>query len=161
MLPAIVRCSWCGCAYSLDEPLWECPSHGSPLEVRPDFSGLGLGTTADLLAGETPVTQGAGRYSRLIPVDSDQAVSMGEGCTPVVRLSRLGSELGLGRLYAKLEYFSPPGSFKDRGTAVLLTKTRELGVKRLLVRKNSIDPREAVMVAVTGVGLKDTSVLNR
>jgi len=47
-------------------------------------------------------------------------------------LKALGKRLGLSRLYAKLEYFSPTGSFKDRGATVMVTKARDLGVKRLV-----------------------------
>jgi threonine synthase len=75
---------------------------------------------------------GLWRYAPLIPVDESGAVSTGEGGTPVVALKKLGSALGLDRLYAKLEYFSPTGSFKDRGTTVLATRAKELGVTRLV-----------------------------
>ncbi len=55
-------------------------------------------------------------------------LSLGEGETPLVELCRLGRELGLGRLWAKLEYQSPTGSFKDRGSAVLVSAAVEDGI---------------------------------
>ncbi|MEX2377545.1 MAG: pyridoxal-phosphate dependent enzyme [Dehalococcoidia bacterium] len=55
-------------------------------------------------------------------------LSLGEGATPLVELRRLGRELGLGRLWAKLEFESPTGSFKDRGSAVLVSAAVEDGV---------------------------------
>ncbi len=44
-----------------------------------------------------------------------ERISLGEGRTPVVALRRIARELGLGGLWAKLEYQAPTGSFKDRG----------------------------------------------
>jgi len=43
------------------------------------------------------------------------------GKTPLVRFSRLESELSLGaEILAKLEYFNPAGSVKDRAAAQML-----------------------------------------
>ncbi len=57
------------------------------------------------------------------------AVSLGEGGTPVVRLDGLCGRLGLGSLWAKLESSNPTGSFKDRGTAVMVSALAEHGVR--------------------------------
>jgi threonine synthase len=54
-------------------------------------------------------------------------ISLGEGNTPCLHLERTGAGLGLRRLYAKVEYANPTGSFKDRGTAVMLSMVREMG----------------------------------
>ena len=50
----------------------------------------------------------------------------------MVRLSALGDRLGLAHLYAKLEYFAPTGSFKDRGATAMVTQALALGVTRLV-----------------------------
>ncbi len=55
-------------------------------------------------------------------------MSLGEGDTPVIELPRAAEELGLARLWAKLEFESPTGSFKDRGSSVLISVARERGV---------------------------------
>jgi threonine synthase len=39
---------------------------------------------------------------------------------------RLGRELGMTRLFLKLEYTCPSGSFKDRGSSLLLSKAKEI-----------------------------------
>ena len=57
--------------------------------------------------------------------------SMGEGRTPCVPLNRLGAKLQLPRLYAKLEHLNPTGSFKDRGSAVLVSALAEYGVREV------------------------------
>ena len=51
------------------------------------------------------------------------AVSLGEGQTPLVRASALGRDV-----YFKCEYSNPTGSFKDRGTATLISFLRSRGV---------------------------------
>ena len=59
-------------------------------------------------------------------------VSLGEGNTPVVPLPTIADSLGLTSLYAKLEFSAPTGSFKDRGTAVMLSVAREFGVDEIV-----------------------------
>ena len=55
-------------------------------------------------------------------------VDLGQGSTPSVSLERLASELGIASLSAKLEFCSPTGSFKDRGSAVLVSAAVEEGI---------------------------------
>lgn len=127
-------CSQCGCTLSPDEPFWSCPSCGGVLEIRLDLSGLSrLSRTERLqaVAGDRAI-RGLWRHSAVLPVNVGDPISMGEGDTPLVHLRVLGHRLGLPRLYAKLEFFSPTCSFKDRGTTVMVTKARDLGVKRLV-----------------------------
>jgi threonine synthase len=68
-----------------------------------------------------------------LPIDDPLAInSLGEGDTPLVLLEKTGESLGLNTLWAKLEFMSPTGSFKDRGSAVLTTMGRELGVTEFI-----------------------------
>ena len=53
------------------------------------------------------------RYGAMLPVK--RRVSLGEGMTPLVQTTVNGH-----RFHAKLEYLNPTGSYKDRGTAVLV-----------------------------------------
>ncbi|MBL7042630.1 MAG: pyridoxal-phosphate dependent enzyme [Pirellulaceae bacterium] len=69
-----------------------------------------------------------GALPRLPMDDRSTANSLGEGDTPLVSLGRTAEELGLRSLWAKLEFMAPTGSFKDRGSAVLTTMGRDLGV---------------------------------
>ena len=55
----------------------------------------------------------------------DEKITLGEGDTPLIELRRTGSKLGLGALYAKLEFASATGSFKDRGSAALMSAAVE------------------------------------
>ncbi|OPH11589.1 threonine synthase, partial [Azospirillum brasilense] len=63
------------------------------------------------------------RYRASLPLDVARPISMGEGCTPLVQ-----KEWGAHRPYFKLEWFHPTGSFKDRGTTVMLSVLRQQGV---------------------------------
>ncbi|GBD11399.1 Threonine synthase [bacterium HR23] len=81
-------------------------------------------------AGEGP---GIWRWRNAFPLAPDlPPVSLGEGNTPLIPLERAGEAAGCSRLWAKLEYLNPTGSFKDRGSALLLSALKALGVQRLI-----------------------------
>lgn len=134
MSTTALLCSQCRERLSLGDLLWGCPSCGGLLEIQLDLSDLAAATKTDLLklAKGDLARRGLWRYGAIIPVSAVDPVSMGEGNTPVVPLKAMGRRLGLPRLYGKLEFFSPTCSFKDRGTTVMVTKARELGVGRLV-----------------------------
>jgi threonine synthase len=74
------------------------------------------------------------RYRDLLPVGAGtEPVSLGEGGTPLLRLSRVGSEVGLPELYLKDESRNPTWSYKDRLAAVGVTKAREVGAEVVVV----------------------------
>ena len=56
------------------------------------------------------------------------SIELGQGNTPTVPLESLCSELGIAALSAKLEFLSPTGSFKDRGSALLMAVAAAEGV---------------------------------
>jgi threonine synthase len=65
----------------------------------------------------------------LLPVEHpEQAITLGEGNTPLVRSERLAAALGLRELWFKYEAANPTGSYKDRIAAVALTRVREQGL---------------------------------
>ncbi|HSK51697.1 MAG TPA: threonine synthase [Clostridia bacterium] len=73
------------------------------------------------------------RYRDFLPVtDATPAITLGEGFTPLVHLERLGSELGLHNLYAKVEGQNPTGSFKDRGMVLAVAKAVEAGARAII-----------------------------
>ncbi len=68
------------------------------------------------------------RYRKLLPLpEGAEPVSLGEGWTPIVSLELAGRPLQL-----KLEFLAPSGSFKDRGTSVLVSALRALGVGQVV-----------------------------
>lgn len=72
------------------------------------------------------------KFSDFLPLNEiKKEFSLGEGATPMVRLTELSRSLELDEVYAKNEAQNPTGSFKDRGTSVAIQKLRELKVTRV------------------------------
>ena len=67
------------------------------------------------------------RYHRALPIDIREPVSLGEGCTPLVRRRFRGHDA-----WFKLEWFMPTGSFKDRGASVMISLLRQQGIGEIL-----------------------------
>ena len=68
----------------------------------------------------------------LIPLlDSVNLINMGQGNTPIIKLNSLSKEFDL-NIYAKLEYMNPTGSFKDRGSSMMISALREFGIKEIV-----------------------------
>ncbi|WP_407149800.1 pyridoxal-phosphate dependent enzyme [Bradyrhizobium sp. ORS 86] len=104
--------------YSLDVPRW-CSDEGTPLLVTP-LPGI---SRDEIDRG----TRSLWRYRAALPLEISKPITMGEGCTPVVE--KAWGEL---RPHFKLEWFNPTASFKDRGTTVMLSFLRQLGVDAVL-----------------------------
>ncbi|MFE1600464.1 threonine synthase [Methylobacterium sp. ID0610] len=107
-----------GGRYPLEVPRW-CSDERRPLLVTP---GPGIGRD-EIARG----TRSLWRYGAALPVAIDDPISLGEGCTPLVQ--RPWGDL---RPVFKLEWFNPTGSFKDRGTTVMLSFLRQLGIDAVL-----------------------------
>jgi threonine synthase len=72
------------------------------------------------------------RYGEYLPISGKTpSVNLEEGSTPLVRLGRLGDELGI-ELWAKLEGCNPSGSFKDRGMVLAVAKALEDGARAIV-----------------------------
>jgi threonine synthase len=67
------------------------------------------------------------RYAAALPLAFSDPVTLGEGCTPLVRSNWHGASA-----LFKLEWFAPSGSFKDRGASVMVSLLREQGINRIL-----------------------------
>src|SRR5262249_16336342 len=67
------------------------------------------------------------RYAASLPLAVGNPITLGEGCTPLVRRAIDGLEA-----YCKLEWMMPTGSFKDRGAAVMLSVLRQQGIDAVL-----------------------------
>jgi threonine synthase len=71
------------------------------------------------------------RYHPVLPAPLEEAVTLGEGFTPLLHLKRLGRDLGLGNLWVKDEGQNPTGSFKARGMSAAVTMACKLGAEKL------------------------------
>jgi threonine synthase len=69
------------------------------------------------------------RFFDLLPLhDPEQLLDLGQGGTPCVHAERLGADLGLERLFLKVESHNPTGTTKDRMAAVVLSMFWQLGI---------------------------------
>lgn len=104
---------------------------GRPLWVRYDLARVRARVSPQDFLPRPPFLW---RYRELLPLPADQeAVTLGEGMTPLLPCGRLGQELGLERLSIKDEGQLPTGSFKSRGMAVAVSMARHLGLSRLAI----------------------------
>ena len=117
-----LRCTECRISHAADMASLQCIACGAPLEVEYD------GTAS-------PTPQPARWTGAAIPLplhDAGALLNLGEGGTPCVELPGIGRMLGLQRLIAKLESLNPTGSFKDRGSAVMVSVAKERGVTEMV-----------------------------
>jgi threonine synthase len=130
-----------GRLYPLEAPRWRSDD-GLPLMITP-LAGIGRG---DIVAERRSLW----RYAAALPFPILDPVTMGEGCTPLVERRWDGA-----RALFKLEWFSPTGSFKDRGASVMISALRQQGVARLLEDSSGNGGAAiAAYAAAGGIGAK-------
>jgi len=99
------RCSNCGRDYPREGLPFRCPVCGGHYDL------------SDPLRYSPIQAPGLGRYLSSFPLPPGaRLLSLGEGGTPLI-----GVEIEGKRVHFKCEYLNPTGSFKDRGTAVLVS----------------------------------------
>ncbi len=112
-------CFDCGKSYSADDARWRCDCGGY---LNLEYDNLNIDFD---LKNSLP---GLWRYKHLLPIkEENDIVSFGEGFTPLIKENIFGRNV-----YLKLEYLFPSGSYKDRGSTVLLSKVKELGIGEIV-----------------------------
>jgi threonine synthase len=130
--PTGLRCIRCGAQYGANERLFKgCPAclaqeHPANLYVQYDYASIGSSFDPRKLEGR-PNTMW--RYHELLPVELDEAVSIGEGMTPLLPVPALAKRLGLRELYVKNESVNPTWSFKDRLASAAVSSARAMGMQ--------------------------------
>ena len=107
-----------GRTYPISEARW-CGENGHYLNLAP-APGLGR---QDIDTARHSVW----RYARGLLGGAADAVSLGEGWTPL-----LSRDWGGAPVSYKLEFMMPTGSFKDRGMTVMVSYLRSRGITRVL-----------------------------
>ncbi len=128
-----LRCPKCGISRPADMSAEACRDCGSPLDVAYTVHAGNGQTMPSPVHGPT------------------NDVSLGEGDTPCVHLTTLFARLP--KLYAKLEFLNPTGSFKDRGTATMMSVALEQGVTEL-VEDSSGNAGASVSAYAARAGIK-------
>lgn len=107
-----------GKTYPLNEPRWRSDDD-RPMLITP---GRGI-SRDDIVKSERSLW----RYRASLPIDIPHPITMGEGCSPLVE-----KKWGGHNFLFKLEWLNPTGSFKDRGTTVMLSYLRQCGINAVL-----------------------------
>ncbi len=108
------ECPACGRICAADRPRWRCDC-GGHLDLSPG-TGLSRGRIEGAEAS-------LWRYAGALALRGPPRVTLGEGWTPLVRRDWQGVPV-----WFKLEAQMPTGSFKDRGSAVMINHLAEIGV---------------------------------
>lgn len=114
-----MRCLKCGKTYPVGDYFYGCPrclAQGANAALTFCYDGTGQ---IDAQA------RGFARYAQFLPYGD--AVTLGEGGTPLVPLAALAEELGVDRLYGKNEFQNPTGSHKDRMNPFITARAVEAG----------------------------------
>jgi threonine synthase len=125
--PQAIHCSVCDKRYSSAELLNIC-SCGGPLIVDYDLPKIAASWSKDDLRS---ASASMWRYHPVLPVELSEAVTMGEGFTPLLPLPQLGASLGIPDLWLKDDGQNPTASFKARGMSAAVSVAKKLGVKKL------------------------------
>ncbi len=115
-----IACSSCDSRYPLDTRAWVCPKCGGLFEIAdlPRFDPTLIDTANASLW----------RYRAFLPLPTNAVpVSMGEGYTPLVETHLDGR-----RFLSKLDFVMPTGSFKDRGSSVIVSALCHMGITRVV-----------------------------
>ncbi|MBT5109856.1 MAG: threonine synthase [Rhodospirillaceae bacterium] len=108
-----------GATWPTSTALWRAPDDGGYVNLTP---GPGL-APGDVDAAERSLW----RYAAAVRLAAPPAASLGEGWTPLIPAQWDGQPILM-----KAEYFMPSGSFKDRGSAVMLNYLKQAGVSEIL-----------------------------
>lgn len=115
----------------------ECDAQAAP-DGLPSVCACGrpwLVTYPSRLGSSEPIRdswsgKGMWRYRDLLPIHaSESPISLGEGGTPLLRVSKLGLAIGAHNLWLKDEAVNPTGSFKARGIAAAVTRAWVAGAR--------------------------------
>ena len=121
------KCSLCGAEYLQGQVTYTCPKDGGNLDVILDYDSIKKKFQPEDITSRTESS--LWRYLPLLPVDEpagDSTPLHAAGWTPVFALPRLAEKLKLKHLWLKDESRNPTASFKDRASAVVVTRAREL-----------------------------------
>ncbi|PZN94186.1 MAG: hypothetical protein DCF30_20715 [Hyphomicrobiales bacterium] len=108
-----------------------CETHWPVAEYEagcPRCAAEGHAANLRLVYSASADAQGPGPVALPYP----QALSLGEGATPLVDLPELAAMVGIGRLSLKLEWCNPTGSHKDRMSAQLVARAADRGATRIV-----------------------------
>src|SRR6266849_1337953 len=133
----LLKCVHCGMVQSTVDRMFRCTQCNELLEVvypllaeAPREFGLRLREIwKERRTGTLPEdVSGVWRFRELLPaIQRNNMITMCEGNTPLVKLTRAARELGLPELLAKHQGMNPTSSFKDTGISVAISVAKAEG----------------------------------
>ncbi len=128
------QCSICGKKYAPDDITYTCYHDGGNLNVLLDYETIAEKYQPDDITSRTE--NSLWRYLPLLPVsapsNAEHTPLYAVGWTPTFELPRLAAKLGLNNLWLKDESSNPTASFKDRASAILVARAREIGADTIV-----------------------------
>jgi threonine synthase len=124
------RCSVCGAEYLPDDFVYTCRRDGGNLDIVLDYAAIRSRLSPQDL--HTSADGSLWRYLPLLPVGDPQAQHTplrAAGWTPLFSPPRLRASLGLRSFWIKDESRNPTASFKDRASALVVARAREIGAE--------------------------------
>src|SRR5512140_1566282 len=121
------RCSLCNSEYLPGQVTYTCPKDGGNLDVILDYDSIRSKYQPEDITSRTDFS--LWRYLPLLPVSEYPGGATplhNVGWSPVFSLARLGEKLGLKNVWLKDESGSPTASFKDRASAIVVARAREI-----------------------------------
>jgi len=126
----IIKCLDCGHNAPYYPTSTTCPKCSSQWrEAEYDYEVIGKTLPTQLASRPYDLW----RYRELLPVrNPNVSLSLGEGCTPLIRAVNLGMMLGCPNIYIKDERQGPTSSFKDRQASVTIAALKEAGITEMV-----------------------------
>ena len=121
-------CSICRADISPNEVTYTCPKDGGNLDVVLDYTRIIKTYNPDDILSSNEFS--LWRYLPLLPVPDPGGVNTpihSAGWTPVYKSLDLSSNIGVKDLWIKDESRNPTASFKDRASAIVVARAREIG----------------------------------
>ncbi len=144
-----LQCRECGETYPVG-PTHVCDICFGPLEVAYDYDAIaGEISRASIAAGPRSLW----RYAPLLPAPEGHVIDLGTGWSRLRSAPRLAAELGLKKLWLKLETTNPTHSFKDRVVSVAVSVARSFGYDTLACASTG-NLANAVAAHAAATGLK-------
>jgi threonine synthase len=122
------RCSLCGEEYQPEEVVYVCPKDGGNLDIVYDFEAVKQRLTVASL--ENSRQESLWRYLPLLPVEEVPEAATpikSVGWTPIYSPNKLKEDLSLSAFWVKDDSQNPTASFKDRASAVVVARAKEIG----------------------------------
>ena len=150
-----LQCRECGRRYT-KEAIHVCEFDFGPLEAAYDYEAIGSALTREKILSRP---KSMWRYREFLPIESDPAVGLYTGFTPLICARRLGEKLGVKEIYLKNDAFNHPTlSFKDRVVSVALSRAKELDIDTVACASTG-NLANAVAAHAASVGLRSVVLI--